>query len=232
MHFFDINALFIIKIQYLCAINYQFIMKRRIWLLGVSLFCLYGYCQNIGIKSNLLYDATSTINLGVEFALADKWTMDISGNFNPWAFPQQQVNSSGKIVEQHDAIIKHWMLQPEARYWLCEKFNGHFVGANAIGGRFNVGGLSFLPKNWGTNGVQMKRFNGWIAGTGVSYGYHWILSNRVSFEFSLGAGYMYLKYDKYNNYASAKPTERDEFKYKMHYFGLTKAGVSVVFMIN
>jgi len=207
-------------------------MKRRIWLLVISLFCLYGYCQNIGIKSNLLYDATSTVNLGVEFALADKWTIDISGNFNPWAFPQQQVNSSGKIVEQHDAIIKHWMLQPEARYWICEKFNGHFVGVNAIGGKFNVGGLTFLPEDWGKNGIQIKRFDGWIAGTGVSYGYHLILNNRVSLEFSLGAGYAYLKYDKYNNYASAKPTEKDAFRYKMHYFGLTKAGISVVFMLN
>ena len=206
-------------------------MKRWIWLCGLNLICIYCYSQNVGIKSNLLYDATSTINLGVEFALTDKWTIDVSGNLNPWAFPQQQVSSSGKIVEQHDAIIKHWMIQPEARYWLCEKFNGHYVGANGLGGKFNVGGLTFLPEDWGKGGIQMKRLEGWTAGAGLSYGYHWILNNRFSLEFSLGGGYMYIKYEKYHNYASSKPTEQDPLKYKMHYFGLTKAGISVVLML-
>jgi len=206
-------------------------MKRWVWLFGISLICLYGYSQNIGIKSNLLYDATSSINLGVEFALTDKWTIDVSGNLNPWAFPQQKVNNAGQVVEQHDALIKHWFIQPEVRYWLCEKFNGHFFGINALGGQFNVGGLSFFPENWGKNGIQTKRINGWMAGTGVSYGYHWILSNRISLEFSLGGGYTFLKYDKYHNYTSSKPTEKDAFKYKMHYFGLTKAGISIIYML-
>jgi opacity protein-like surface antigen len=207
-------------------------MKRWILLLWISLICQYGYSQNVGLKSNLLYDATSTINLGIEFALADKWTIDVSGNLNPWAFPQQKVNSSGRVVEEHDAIIQHWMVQPELRYWLCEKFNGHYVGMNLAGGKFNVGGLSFLPDNWGKNGIQMKRFDGWMAGAGVSYGYHLILTNRISLEFSLGLGYEYLKYEKYNNYADTKPTEKDPQRYKMHYFGVTKAGISLVFMLN
>jgi len=169
--------------------------------------------------------------LGVEFALEDKWTIDLSGNFNPWAFPQQKINSSGKVVEQHDAILKHWMVQPEVRYWLCEKFNGHFFGAHVHGGQFNVGGLTFLPENWGKNGIQTKRYQGWLAGTGLSYGYHWILGNRFSLEFSIGGGYAYMKYDKYHNYTDKKLTEKDTHTYKMHYFGLTKAGISVIFML-
>ena len=207
-------------------------MKRWILLCGINLICLYGYSQNFGIKSNLLYDATSTINIGVEFALADQWTMDISGNLNPWSFPQQKIYSSGKVVEEHDAIIKHWMLQPELRWWYCEKFNGHFFGAHAFGGQYNVGGLTFLPDSWGKKGVQIKRFEGWLAGTGVSYGYHWILSNRFSLEFSLGVGYAYMKHDRYNNYTDSRlEEEKDTYKYKIHYFGLTKAGISVVFML-
>jgi len=206
-------------------------MKRWIWLFVINLIWQYGYSQNFGIKSNLIYDATSTINLGVEFALDDKWTLDVSGNLNPWAFPQETVNSSGRVVAQHDAIIKHWMIQPEARYWLCEKFNGHFLGIHAIGGHYNVGGLSFFPEDWGKNGIQVKRFEGWAAGMGLAYGYHFILSNRFSLEFSLGGGYMFLKYDKYNHYTSSQQTEKDSQKFKMHYFGLTKAGISVVFML-
>ena len=36
--------------------------------------------QEVAIKSNLLYDATATVNLGLEFRLAPKWTLDVSGN--------------------------------------------------------------------------------------------------------------------------------------------------------
>ena len=39
------------------------------------------------LKTNVIYDATATINLGVEFALAPKMTMDISGDLHPWVLP-------------------------------------------------------------------------------------------------------------------------------------------------
>lgn len=42
--------------------------------------------QNVVLKTNVLYDATATVNVGVEFSVAPKWTMDISGNYNGWNF--------------------------------------------------------------------------------------------------------------------------------------------------
>lgn len=42
--------------------------------------------QNVALKTNVLYDATATVNAGVEFSVAPKWTMDISGNHNGWNF--------------------------------------------------------------------------------------------------------------------------------------------------
>ena len=44
------------------------------------------YAQKVAVKSNLLYDATATFNLGVEFGLARKWTLDVPVNLNPWKF--------------------------------------------------------------------------------------------------------------------------------------------------
>ena len=55
--------------------------------------------QKWAVKSNLLYDATATINLGVEAALGPRVTLDISGNYNPWEFG--------------DARWKHWLIQPK-----------------------------------------------------------------------------------------------------------------------
>jgi hypothetical protein len=125
--------------------------------------------------------------------------------------------------------MKHWMLQPELRWWECEKFNGHFFGAHVLGGQFNMGGMSFLPEGWGEKGIQQKRFAGWMAGVGLSYGYHWILGNRISLEFSIGVGYGFLKYKKF---PTVESTQKNAPKYKMHYFGPTKTGISVIFMIN
>jgi hypothetical protein len=206
-------------------------MKKWILFFAISLIGLNGYGQNMGIKSNLLYDATTTINLGIEFALTDKFTLDISGNFNPWAFPQQKLTTTGAVVFEHDALIKHWMVQPELRWWFCEKFNGHFIGAHLHGGKMNVGGLTCLSSGLIERGVRTNRVEGWFAGAGLAYGYHLILSNRFSLEFSFGAGYIHLNYDKYVNYSSVRNPQKDINSYKMNYFGPTKAGISIIYML-
>lgn len=184
---------------------------------GVSAFA-----QKAGIKTNLLYDATSTMNLGVEFGLSPKWTLDISGNFNPWTFSDYRK-------------MKHWLVQPEARYWFCEKFNGHFFGIHAHGGQYNWGGM--LP--WGFKNGKMfgsvknthileNRYQGWLAGAGISYGYQWILGNRWSLEATIGVGYAYLSYDRYPCGACGEKLGEGH----KNYFGPTKAGITLIYMIK
>ena len=63
-------------------------MKKKMMItmlacLGISLTAI---AQKVTIKTNLLYDATTTFNLGAEFGLSPQWTLDISGNYNPWTF--------------------------------------------------------------------------------------------------------------------------------------------------
>ena len=81
--------------------------------------------QDIAVKTNLLYDACATINIGAEVGLAPKWTLDVSGNLNAWTL-------------SHGRKWKHWMAQPEARYWFCDRFAGHFLAVHALGGQYNV----------------------------------------------------------------------------------------------
>lgn len=63
-------------------------MKKRIFIALVALGSLIcpALAQETAVKTNLLYDATTTMNLGVEFGLSPKWTLDVSGNYNPWTF--------------------------------------------------------------------------------------------------------------------------------------------------
>ena len=44
--------------------------------------------QKWALKSNLLYDATATINAGAEVALAPRWSLDVSANLNAWTFSE------------------------------------------------------------------------------------------------------------------------------------------------
>ena len=171
--------------------------------------------RSVALKTNLLYDATATINLGLEAGLAPKWSLDISGNFNGWRIDDQ--------------TWKHWMLQPEARYWFCDHFAGHFLGVHAIAGQFNWGhwknGFDFL----GTNFSDLKdhRAQGWGVGAGIAYGYSWILNKHWNFEAEIGIGFIHGWYDVYNCLTCAKKIASD----RQHtYFGPTKAALNLVYV--
>ena len=61
-------------------------MKKVLFLFLLLAGMTNVYGQKFAVKSNLLYDATATINLGVEMGLSKKWTLDLSGNYNGWKF--------------------------------------------------------------------------------------------------------------------------------------------------
>lgn len=153
--------------------------------LAMALFSLPGRAQNVGIKSNLLYDATLSPNLGVEIGLAPKWTLDISGNFNLWS------------VNGHK--WRHWLAQPEARYWFCQRFAGHFLGFHAIGLQYNAGNLDLPFKFLGTDFRNLKdrRYEGWGVGAGVAYGYAWPIARHWNIEAEFGFGWIWTRNDVY-----------------------------------
>ena len=190
-------------------------LKRGVILLLLFTFTMPLWAQNIAVKSNLLYDFTATLNLGVEVKFAPKWTADLSGNYNPFSF-------------SNDKKWKHWMLQPELRYWFCEAFNRHYVGLHLLGGVFNTGNIdtpsliSLFPTDKG------YRYEGEMVGAGLSYGYHHVLSPRWSLEYSLGLGWVQTDYEKYEC-----PHCGDHLNDgQKDFFGVTKAAVSLIYLIN
>lgn len=168
--------------------------------------------QNLAVKTNLLYDATATINIGAEIALAPEWTLDVSGNYNAWDWKDNRK-------------WRHFLIQPEARYWFCEKFNGHFIGLHMHGGQFNTGNVCTPFGLFGD--CRTTRHEGWYYGAGISYGYQWILRDRWNFELNIGAGYVGSDYGVYERPvcgAYLGPEHQD-------WFGITKASVSIIFLI-
>lgn len=172
--------------------------------------------QVVAVKSNLLYDASGTINLGVEVALNNKFTLDVSGNLNPWTY-NKRTNSK----------LRNILIQPELRYWLCEAFAGHFFGVHAHWAYYNVGALD-LPFGLTENTLKKYRYEGNLYGAGVNYGYQWSFKNRWAVETEIGVGYAYLDHNKYQCDNCGKLLGKE----KLHYVGLTKAAVSLIFFIK
>lgn len=173
--------------------------------------------QKAAVKTNLLYDiAAYTANLGVEIGLAPRWTLDVSANYNGWTLSDNR-------------RWKHWVVQPEARYWLCDRFAGHFFGLHAHGGQFNIGGLkngiSFLGSDFSK--LENRRYQGWLAGAGIAYGYSWILGKHRNREAEIGLGYIYTRFDTYPCADCGRKIAEDG---SHHYVGPTKAAINLVYM--
>lgn len=166
--------------------------------------------QEVALKTNILGWATTTINAGSEIGVGRQSTVQIFGALNPWTF------SGGKRV-------RIWAVEPEFRWWPCEKFDGHFFGIHALGGQYNVRNVDLpfglLPKT--ENG---RHYEGWYIGAGLTYGYQWILSRHWNIEASIGLGYAYSPYKLYGR------CDRCLKKNHRNYVGPTKVAISAVYL--
>ena len=176
-------------------------------MIGISLSA-----QNVAVKTNLLYDATTTFNLGAEIGLSPRWTLDLSANYNPFSFSDNKK-------------WKHWMAQPEARYWFCERFNGHFMGLHLLGGQYNVGGVKLpfgIYPRWRTTAMRLLLRRGPCLRLPVSAG------QALELRGNLGLGYVRAHYDRYDC------PRCGEWKGKgdKNYLGVTKAAISLIYVIK
>ena len=187
---------------------------------SLSLFFLFLYISlgvraQVGIKSNLLTDAAASPNLGIEIGVAPHWSVELVGEINNWS------------VNRH--LWKHWLVQPEARYWFCDRFAGHFLGIHALGGQYNFGnihnGITFLGSKF--KNLTDYRYQGWAAGAGIAYGYAWVLGKHWNLEAEIGIGWLYTRYDKFSCENCGRRLETNK---PHNYVGPTKLAVNFVYL--
>lgn len=69
---------------------------NRVYLVLICLCCAFcARSQVVAVKTNVLYDVTTTFNLGAEVAFDKHLSLDISGNYNPWTLPDDNPLSTG-----------------------------------------------------------------------------------------------------------------------------------------
>jgi len=168
------------------------------------------------VKTNLLYaGATFTPNLSAEFAINRKSTLEVSFGWNPWERDKSDQENTKQLV--------HILVKPEFRWWLCERFNGHYFGAHLLYSRYQVSQYN-IPLIF----EKEHRYDGHAFGAGATYGYHLPLGKHWGVDFSIGIGGAYLKYDKY----TCAGCDREGIKSEKFYFGPTRAGISLIYLIK
>lgn len=194
-------------------------MSRRIILtvLMTAFVCLGASAQRWAAKTNLLYWAATTPNIGAEVALGKHSTLGATVNWNPWT-----IGSDNKI--------QHWFVRPEYRYWFSAPYTRFFLGLHAMGGGFEVGGFKLpLLGDKLLTGLPGNYYKGSFAAAGVSFGYAFYLSPRLNLELSAGLGVARIAYHT-EPIRGPKP---DTNLNRVRYLPMpTELGISLVYLFN
>lgn len=180
-------------------------MKLPLLVLSVVL-CLnvrQSSAQSFALKTNVLGWATLTSNLEAEVRLSPKFTADLYVQYKPWH------------VLSDNRKIMGLSLQPEVRYWFCQSFYKHFLGVH-----FNYADYN--------GGLNEYRYQGYLLGAGLTYGYQMVLSQHWNLEFNVGVGWVWNDYDRYYRPKCGQFIAHEN----RHCFGLTKLGITFVYLFH
>jgi hypothetical protein len=178
------------------------------------------------LKTNLLYDfAVLTPNISFELGLGKKTSLELGVSYRPWGWKVTQKD----IDNNNNKKLVHMIVKPEFRYWLCERFDGHFFGVHLLYARYNIDGHR-VASLFGKKPLFSRdsRYNGHAAGIGLTYGYNLPIHKRWSAEFAVGLGAARLWYDQFE----CGPCNRNANPGAKWYFGPTNASISLVFLLK
>ncbi len=186
--------------------------------------------DRFALKLNLLYGAgLMAPNIGFDIALGRHTTIGVAGGYsmwgNMWDFSDQGPDYDP--ANTYRRRLDHIAAGVEFRYWLGERFKGHFVGANAIWAQFTVGEAKLLPLF-----EKMNENEGFLYAGGFTYGYLWSFARRWGVEFTVGAGIAIVEHDqKAIGFADGTFTLGEPERYRKTFVGPTSAGITIVYKL-
>lgn len=173
----------------------------------------------MALKSNLLYDAALVPNIGIEFYAGRGWSVGASWMYAWW-------NSDRK---HHYWRTYGGELDIRKYFGRCAKekpLTGHHLGlyGQMLTYDFETGGKGYLGGRPG--GTLWDKMH-W--GVGLEYGYSLPIGRRLNLDFGIGIGYLGGEYREYTPQDGHYLWQRTK---KRHWFGPTKAEVSLVWLIG
>lgn len=141
-------------------------MKKALLTFIFALLTTIASAQFSTVRVNALGLATGTVNAGVDVAIAPKWSLDLSGYWNPIAAEKLSLKTLAVT-----AGVRRWRFEPHV---------GLFWGLHSTTANYD-----FLA-----NG---KRYKGWLTGIGSSIGYSRMFDRRWNLTVEGGLGVFYMK---------------------------------------
>ncbi len=164
-------------------------------------------CPPVAIKSNLLYDVALTPDLGVEISLSRLISVGLEGVYAWWS---------------NDRTHRYWRVRGgwlDISWWFGtasrrQRLTGHHAGIYASMHDYD---FEFGHKGWQARNPTV--------GAGLTYGYSFRLNGRLSLDLNLRIGYAGGRVTEYTPQCDTYMCVR---KYLSNYWGLTGAGVTLV----
>lgn len=173
------------------------------------------------IKTNLLYDAVTWLNLAVEVPIyKDRFSLVYTHQFPWWRGGENRNEYCNRFLSIGGEL--RWWFRPQPRepydrHVRCDKLMGHYLGLYGMGGKWDF--------EWKRKFCYQGEF--WSAG--VSYGYSRPLGKRLNLELSASLGYANIPYRNYKPSDDYGILLRNRKKTgTWHYVGPTRLEVSLV----
>lgn len=188
-----------------------YIKQLRRLLVALMLFtvCTSAKAQLFVVSSEVTSDLLMAPSLGLEIVTGNRSSVSVNA-----------LISNGLLGKE----FKLTAIQPEYRYWFSGRpINKWFVGIGAIGAIFNV-----------TH--KGKVYDGYGFGAGITYGYVWNVTERLSIDFHSGFGAFYytrkeyFQQDNYDVYYTENGVQRANAS--GYYLLPTRIGVSVSYILK
>ena len=168
----------------------------------------------VALRTNLLYDATLSPNLGVDVRVDSAWTVGLLAGVNAW-----------DIDKAKNKKWRHALFSLRARKYRDSLFHKGYYEADLIYSHYNVGNTK-IPFGL-YSAVKDRRLQGDLIALGGKYGYSWILSRNWRIEAEAGVAIGYAWFREYDCDRCGTYYGKGD-----RIFLLPQLGVNVVYIIN
>ena len=143
------------------------------------------------IRTNLIYGASASPNIGLEFPLGNHFSIGANFGMKTWPrwFPWDNDSRNPKKW-------RHILVVPELRWWPGQIYDKWFLGTDLIWTHYNVGSVRF-PFGMYPDAYNY-RLQGDLYALGLFAGYSWHLTDNLRLEAEAGIAVGYNNADKYD----------------------------------
>lgn len=157
------------------------------------------------LRTNVIPWVATIPNLGGSLSFGKHWSLGIEGWYCPWIVTSKYSLKCGFIL-------------PEIRWWPHTNRKGHFLSLHLSVGWYN---LRFDDYRYQDDERP-------LLGAGLTYGYLLEINPHWGIEFSIGAGFVNTRYNRYYNVDNGALIDTKV----SNYFGIDRLGISFVYNLS